>query len=117
MTVLVFLVWHGCGTLWAAARPPQMPKVGEICFNGGHVSIRPARLGHRTALGPEDRKLAFVTFTATLAANVATPAVAGVALLAYHLGPRLANAGGRPNSAVRRATVAAETPAEQSAFR
>jgi hypothetical protein len=54
----------------------------------------PSGSQRQTALNPEDRKLALITFAATLAANVATLAVAGVALLAYRLGPRLANVDG-----------------------
>lgn len=62
------------------------------------VSVDPSGSSRDPALGPEDgeasfgpkdRKVALATFLVTLVANVVTLAVAGVALLAYHLGPRL----------------------------
>jgi hypothetical protein len=70
------------------------PKIREVSSMADSEIPGSSSTGSRASLSPEDKRLALVTFTATLAANVATLVVAGVALLAYHLGPRLASADG-----------------------
>jgi hypothetical protein len=75
----------------ASAVESSRPSTARADTSDSGRVTAPAPEDRKLTLGPEDRKVTLVTFVATLAANVVTLAVGGIALLAYHLGPRLVN--------------------------